>query len=125
MTEQVVYGGQEVIGAARVEGPIVVIEGVDGVGYDEVAEVIDSQGRVRRGRVLEVGEGLAAQTQVDAPKLELAHEVRGAPIAVGQALVTEHLRQRLNVLRLERRARDCPQFPQRLERAERHTVGTI
>ena len=59
MTERVVYGGQEVIGAARVEGPIVVIEGVDGVGYDEVAEVIDSQGRVRRGRVLEVGEGLA------------------------------------------------------------------
>jgi len=59
MTEQVAYGGQEVIGAARVEGPIVVVEGVGGVGYDEVAEVIDSQGRVRRGRVLEVGEGLA------------------------------------------------------------------
>jgi V/A-type H+-transporting ATPase subunit B len=59
MTEQVVYGGQEVIGAARVEGPIVVIEGVDGVGYDEVVEVVDAQGRVRRGRVLEVGEGLA------------------------------------------------------------------
>jgi V/A-type H+-transporting ATPase subunit B len=59
MKDQVAYGGQEVIGAARVEGPIVVIEGVDGVGYDEVAEVIDAQGRVRRGRVLEVGEGLA------------------------------------------------------------------
>jgi V/A-type H+-transporting ATPase subunit B len=59
MTERVVYGGQEVIGAARVEGPIVVIQGVDGVGYDEVAEVVDSEGRVRRGRVLEVGEGLA------------------------------------------------------------------
>jgi V/A-type H+-transporting ATPase subunit B len=59
MMERVVYGGQEVIGAARIEGPIVVIEGVDGVGYDEVAEVIDPQGRIRRGRVLEVGEGLA------------------------------------------------------------------
>ena len=59
MMERVVYGGQEVIGAARIEGPIVVVEGVDGVGYDEVAEVIDSQGRIRRGRVLEVGEGVA------------------------------------------------------------------
>jgi V/A-type H+-transporting ATPase subunit B len=53
------YGGQEVAGAARVEGPIVVVEGVRGVGYDEVAEIVDSQGRVRRGRVLEVGEGVA------------------------------------------------------------------
>jgi V/A-type H+-transporting ATPase subunit B len=59
MTERVVYGGQEVIGAARVEGPIVVVEGVDGVGYDEVVEVVDPQGRIRRGRVLEVGQRLA------------------------------------------------------------------
>ena len=44
---------------ARIEGPIVVIEDVGGIGYDEMAEVIDSQGRVRRGRVLEVGEGVA------------------------------------------------------------------
>lgn len=53
------YGWQEIAGAARVEGPIVVIEGVSGVGYDEVAEIVDLQGRVRRGRVLEVGEGVA------------------------------------------------------------------
>lgn len=59
MSETVVCGAQEVIGAARVEGPIVVVQGVDGVAYDEVAEVIDAQGRVRRGRVLEVGEGVA------------------------------------------------------------------
>jgi V/A-type H+-transporting ATPase subunit B len=52
MKDQEGYGGQEVAGAARVEGPIVVIEGVNGVGYDEVVEVIDAQGRVRRGRVL-------------------------------------------------------------------------
>ncbi len=53
------FGGQEVSGAARIEGPIVVVEGVTGVGYDEVVDVIDPQGRLRRGRVLEVGEGLA------------------------------------------------------------------
>ncbi len=53
------YGGQEILGAARVEGPIVVVEGMRGVGYDEVVEIVDAQGRVRRGRVLEVGEEAA------------------------------------------------------------------
>jgi V/A-type H+-transporting ATPase subunit B len=52
-------GGQEVVGVARVEGPIVVAQSVGDVGYDEVVEVEDSQGRLRRGRVLEVGEGIA------------------------------------------------------------------
>lgn len=52
-------GGQEVIGVARIEGPIVVVQGAGSVGYDEVVEVFDSQGRMRRGRVLEVGEDIA------------------------------------------------------------------
>ena len=57
-------GGQEILGAARIEGPIVVIEGMHDVGYDEVVEIIDvsttrTRGRVRRGRVLEVGESFA------------------------------------------------------------------
>jgi V/A-type H+-transporting ATPase subunit B len=52
-------GGQEILGAARIEGPIVVIEGAYDVGYDEVVEIVDSLGRLRRGRVLEVGEGVA------------------------------------------------------------------
>ncbi|MDY7040585.1 MAG: V-type ATP synthase subunit B [Chloroflexota bacterium] len=59
MSEWSYSGGQEVIGVARVEGPIVVVEGAGSVGYDEVVEIIDSQGRVRRGRVLEVGEDVA------------------------------------------------------------------
>jgi len=44
------FGGQEVAGVARVEGPIVVVEGIGNVGYDEVAEVVDSQGRLPGGR---------------------------------------------------------------------------
>ena len=51
-------GGQEVIGVSRIEGPIVVVERAGSVGYDEVVEVIDSQGQLRRGRVLEVGEDM-------------------------------------------------------------------
>ncbi len=59
MEATVAYGGQEILGAARVEGPIVVVEGMRGVGYDEVVEIVDARGRVRRGRVLEVGEEAA------------------------------------------------------------------
>ena len=59
MSELVDQGGQQVVGVSRVEGPIIVVEGAGAVGYDEVVEVLDSQGRIRRGRVLEVGEKFA------------------------------------------------------------------
>src|SRR4030042_2007051 len=54
-----VFGGQEVNGVDRIEGPIIFVEGTTNVSYDEVVEVRDAQGRRRRGRVLEVGEGTA------------------------------------------------------------------
>ena len=59
MSELSSRGGQEAIGVARIEGPILVIRNIGGIGYDEVVEIIDDQGRVRRGRVLEVGETTA------------------------------------------------------------------
>jgi V/A-type H+-transporting ATPase subunit B len=52
-------GINEVLGVSRIEGPLVFVEGIGNVGYDEVVEIIDSRGRTRYGRVLEVGEGLA------------------------------------------------------------------
>ncbi|HET7143958.1 MAG TPA: V-type ATP synthase subunit B [Anaerolineales bacterium] len=59
MSEVTVRGGQEVVGVARIEGPILVVEGGTNVSYDEVVEIQDSRGQLRRGRVLEVGEGYA------------------------------------------------------------------
>ena len=56
MSDVIVQGGQEVIGVGRIEGPIVIVEGAANVSYDEVVEIRDSTGRLRRGRVLEVGE---------------------------------------------------------------------
>lgn len=56
MSETSLLGGQEVIGVGRIDGPIIFVEGASNVGYDEVVEIVDSQGRRRRGRVLEVGE---------------------------------------------------------------------
>src|SRR6185369_2779352 len=59
MSEATVLGGQEVVGVGRIEGPILIVEGATNVSYDEVVEIRDSKGQLRRGRVLEVGEGTA------------------------------------------------------------------
>jgi V/A-type H+-transporting ATPase subunit B len=59
MNEATVLGGQEVVGVGRIEGPILIVEGGTNVSYDEVVEIRDSRGQLRRGRVLEVGEGTA------------------------------------------------------------------
>jgi len=59
MSDVTVQGGQEVVGVGRIEGPIIVVEGGVNVSYDEVVEIQDAHGQLRRGRVLEVGEGFA------------------------------------------------------------------
>lgn len=59
MSDVNLRGGQEVLGVARIEGPILIVEGAANVSYDEVVEIRDAQGRLRRGRVLEVGEDMA------------------------------------------------------------------
>jgi V/A-type H+-transporting ATPase subunit B len=46
--------GLEYVGASRIEGPLLVVERVVDVGFDEVVEVTDGMGRRRLGRVLDV-----------------------------------------------------------------------
>ncbi|HSR25760.1 MAG TPA: V-type ATP synthase subunit B [Candidatus Eisenbacteria bacterium] len=49
----------EYTGIQAVEGPLVVVEGVEGVGWDEHVEIVLPGGEVRQGVVLEVSGGLA------------------------------------------------------------------
>ncbi|RPI94273.1 MAG: V-type ATP synthase subunit B [Chloroflexi bacterium] len=56
MNAVIAQAGQEVQGVKSVTGPIVIVEGAANVSYDEVVEIRDAQGRMRLGRVLEVGE---------------------------------------------------------------------
>ena len=48
--------GLQYVGAASIAGPLVVVEGAGGVGYDETVEIIDPAGRPRLGRVLDISE---------------------------------------------------------------------
>jgi V/A-type H+-transporting ATPase subunit B len=50
----VVIAKPEYLGVTRISGPIIVVEGIRNVGYDELVEVITPEGEVRRGRVLQV-----------------------------------------------------------------------
>ena len=46
--------GREYLGVKSITGPLVVIEGIRGVGFDEMVEIVTEDG-VKHGRVLEVG----------------------------------------------------------------------
>lgn len=59
MNEMNFQSGNKVNGVARIEGPIVFVQGAGNIAYDEVVEITDSQGNLRRGRVLETGEDIA------------------------------------------------------------------
>jgi V/A-type H+-transporting ATPase subunit B len=48
--------GLEYVGASRIEGPLVVVERVRDVGFDEMVEILDPGGHPRLGRVLEISE---------------------------------------------------------------------
>jgi V/A-type H+-transporting ATPase subunit B len=52
--------GKEYLGLSEVSGPIIIVRGVSNVGFDEMVEVVDPQGNIRIGRVLEVKEDIVA-----------------------------------------------------------------
>lgn len=55
--------GLQYMGVSRIDGPLIFVEAVRDVGYDEVVEITDPEGHTRVGRVLEVSE-TAALVQV-------------------------------------------------------------
>jgi V/A-type H+-transporting ATPase subunit B len=51
--------GLQYVGTARIAGPLVVVERVRDVGYDELVEVVGPDGRPRLGRILDVSDTAA------------------------------------------------------------------
>jgi len=50
---------REYVGVSRARGPLIFVEGIEGVGYDERVEIALPDGGLLHGRVLEVSEELA------------------------------------------------------------------
>ena len=48
--------GLQYVGAAKIEGPLVVVDRVIDVGYDETVQIVDAAGRMRMARVLDISE---------------------------------------------------------------------
>jgi V/A-type H+-transporting ATPase subunit B len=59
MTKKNLTEGREYIGISQVSGPLVAVSGIHNVGYNELAEVIDPDGNVRLGMILETSEKAA------------------------------------------------------------------
>ncbi|MBM4017454.1 MAG: V-type ATP synthase subunit B [Planctomycetes bacterium] len=56
---QVQDRGLQYVGSRRIEGPLLVVERVRDVGYDEVVEILGPDGRARLGRVLDISDTAA------------------------------------------------------------------
>lgn len=46
--------GLQYVGTSNIDGPLVVVERVRDVGFDEIVEVVDAEGKTRLGRVLDI-----------------------------------------------------------------------
>ena len=51
--------GLEYTGVSRISGPIIIVENVKDVGYDELVEVIAPNGEKRLGKVLKITKKIA------------------------------------------------------------------
>ncbi|MGL1893238.1 MAG: V-type ATP synthase subunit B [Spirochaetaceae bacterium] len=50
--------GREYIGVSKIDGPLIFVEKTDPVGYRELVEVIDREGNLRKGMVLETSKDI-------------------------------------------------------------------
>ena len=78
---------------AKVEGPIVVVEGTSGVGYGEIVEIRPPGGATRTGQVLEISERAAVVQVFEGTQGLATREVtvrflgRGFEIPVGEEML--------------------------------------
>ena len=75
------------IGLSAVNGPLVFLEGVSGVGFEEVVELRLSNGEIRNGRVIEIdGDKVAIQVFEGTQGIglnEVKVEFLGKPLEIG------------------------------------------
>lgn len=69
----------------EVVGPIMLVEGVEGVKYNELVDVIQNNGEIRRGKVLEVNR--------DKALVQLFESAQGLQISTSKARFTGHSQQ--------------------------------
>ncbi len=87
MDKHLTSAGLEYRGIEEAVGPLVFVQGIHSVGWNELVEVVDGQGRVRPGLTLEVSEGRAVvqvfegTTGLSLPSVRV--RFRGEPQRIG------------------------------------------
>ena len=69
----------------EVVGPLMLVEGVEGVTYNELVEIICGNGEIRRGKVLEINRDKAV--------VQLFERSQGLQIATSRARFLGHAQQ--------------------------------
>lgn len=77
----------EYTGIKRINGPLIMLEGVEDVGYDELAEIHFNDGSVRMGNVIDVSKGNAVLQVFEGTKgmslTSAATQFLGRPLTLG------------------------------------------
>ena len=77
----------EYTGIKRINGPLIMLEGVENVGYDELAEIHFNDGSVRMGNVIDVSKGNAVLQVFEGTKgmslTSAATQFLGRPLTLG------------------------------------------
>jgi V/A-type H+-transporting ATPase subunit B len=87
MSKKKLIEGREYIGISQVAGPLVFVNGIHNVGYNELAEIIDPAGRIRLGMILETSQGAAViqvfegTSGLSIPETKI--RFRGEPLSFG------------------------------------------
>ncbi len=68
--------GLEYVGAGRIDGPLVLVEKIRDVGYDELVEILDPSGMPRLGRVLDISDNQAVVQVLEGTSGLSTQEVR-------------------------------------------------
>ena len=79
----------------EVVGPLLLVEGVSGVTYDELVEIEQASGELRRGKVLEIdGDEVKTCMAEDLDNARIIDAIPGAieHLAFGKLLLERHLR---------------------------------
>ncbi|OGD78732.1 MAG: V-type ATP synthase subunit B [Candidatus Coatesbacteria bacterium RBG_13_66_14] len=96
MGEKKVYTVQplkEYLSTQEIAGPLMLVEGVEGVKYEELAEIELPSGEIRRGRVLEVHKDRAllqlfeGATGIDVPSSRVRFLGRGVELGVSREML--------------------------------------
>ena len=97
--------GLQYVGSSKIEGPLVVVERIRDVGYDEIVEILDSAGRPRLGGSSNVPAVMAARHSCTWESYSRSRRSTAPFVPFGAASYSATIRRLYSVVNVRRFAR--------------------